>query len=132
MMPRNAFMIGERLELGLRHVAKVVEVHIIGAGARAIGRGRLIEGLASRFLAKRLDRLHLQRRLGQRVEEGGQARFHRLHMRIDLGEIGVARLMEILRTGAQMDKELRSEEHTSDLQSLMRISYDDFCLKKKK
>src|SRR3546814_4039891 len=27
---------------------------------------------------------------------------------------------------------IRSEEHTSELQSLMRISYDDFCLKKKK
>src|SRR3546814_8699011 len=26
----------------------------------------------------------------------------------------------------------RSEEHTSELQSLMRISYDGFCLKKKK
>src|SRR3546814_2780323 len=26
----------------------------------------------------------------------------------------------------------RSEEHTSELQSLMRISYDVFCLKKKK
>src|SRR3546814_10071135 len=26
---------------------------------------------------------------------------------------------------------LRTEEHTSDLQSLMRISYDVFCLKKK-
>src|SRR3546814_2144521 len=28
--------------------------------------------------------------------------------------------------------DLRSEEHTSELQSLMRISYDVFCLKKKK
>src|SRR3546814_1954337 len=27
---------------------------------------------------------------------------------------------------------VRSEEHTSELQSLMRISYDGFCLKKKK
>src|SRR3546814_3694645 len=27
---------------------------------------------------------------------------------------------------------LRSEEHTSELQSLMRISYADFCLKQKK
>src|SRR3546814_7616320 len=27
---------------------------------------------------------------------------------------------------------VRSEEHTSELQSLMRISYDVFCLKKKK
>src|SRR3546814_2440894 len=31
--------------------------------------------------------------------------------------------------GAGLD---RSEEHTSELQSLMRISYADFCLKKKK
>src|SRR3546814_4713742 len=29
-------------------------------------------------------------------------------------------------------EELRSEEHTSELQSLMRISYAVFCLKKKK
>src|SRR3546814_5523392 len=27
---------------------------------------------------------------------------------------------------------IRSEEHTSELQSLLRISYDVFCLKKKK
>src|SRR3546814_9863463 len=30
------------------------------------------------------------------------------------------------------DEEHRSEEHTSELQSLMRISYAVFCLKKKK
>src|SRR3546814_6672468 len=30
------------------------------------------------------------------------------------------------------DEDGRSEEHTSELQSLMRISYDVFCLKKKK
>src|SRR3546814_10253521 len=30
------------------------------------------------------------------------------------------------------DMEIRSEEHTSELQSLMRISYAVFCLKKKK
>src|SRR3546814_4148378 len=30
------------------------------------------------------------------------------------------------------DVQLRSEEHTSELQSLMRISYAVFCLKKKK
>src|SRR3546814_2965488 len=30
------------------------------------------------------------------------------------------------------DLEARSEEHTSELQSLMRISYAVFCLKKKK
>src|SRR3546814_4810005 len=37
-----------------------------------------------------------------------------------------ARTMEDLKAGG------RSEEHTSELQSLMRISYAVFCLKKKK
>src|SRR3546814_1379697 len=32
----------------------------------------------------------------------------------------------------QINPEIRSEEHTSELQSLMRISYAVFCLKKKK
>src|SRR3546814_5690875 len=32
--------------------------------------------------------------------------------------------------GASADAPLRSEEHTSELQSLMRISYAVFCLKK--
>src|SRR3546814_9135602 len=31
-----------------------------------------------------------------------------------------------------MKRRIRSEEHTSELQSLMRISYAVFCLKKKK
>src|SRR3546814_6402429 len=34
--------------------------------------------------------------------------------------------------GARMEHVARSEEHTSELQSLMRISYAVFCLKKKK
>src|SRR3546814_10649031 len=38
----------------------------------------------------------------------------------------------LLPTEQQLDfLEARSEEHTSELQSLMRISYDVFCLKKK-
>src|SRR3546814_10166514 len=32
---------------------------------------------------------------------------------------------------ARGDRDMSSEEHTSELQSLMRISYDVFCLKKK-
>src|SRR3546814_6357738 len=34
--------------------------------------------------------------------------------------------------GREDDADKRSEEHTSELQSLMRISYAVFCLKKKK
>src|SRR3546814_4498743 len=35
------------------------------------------------------------------------------------------------RVGQELDVHARSEEHTSELQSLMRISYAVFCLKKK-
>src|SRR3546814_6915035 len=53
---------------------------------------------------------------------------------------GVLRLHGKKRAGADMKGEgfvsnaraLRSEEHTSELQSLMRISYAVFCFKKKK
>src|SRR3546814_7297477 len=40
----------------------------------------------------------------------------------------ISRLRKFLLTG---DIQPRSEEHTSELQSLMRISYAVFCLKKK-
>src|SRR3546814_4735660 len=54
--------------------------------------------------------------------------------------IGIARIVErvdadayILRAPRLCEAERqRSEEHTSELQSLMRISYAVFCLKKKK
>src|SRR3546814_2651945 len=41
------------------------------------------------------------------------------------------RLLCAARAGPKAPRELRSEEHTSELQSLMRISYAVFCLKKK-
>src|SRR3546814_9324992 len=48
----------------------------------------------------------------------------------------IARVLDGTRTLAVMPtgagKSLRSEEHTSELQSLMRNSYAVFCLKKKK
>src|SRR3546814_4496732 len=46
----------------------------------------------------------------------------------DLGEPQAGRPAENLRSRQRA----RSEEHTSELQSLMRISYAVFCLKKKK
>src|SRR3546814_2422713 len=42
------------------------------------------------------------------------------------------RLRRCERTSLQAQRRGRSEEHTSELQSLMRISYAVFCLKKKK
>src|SRR3546814_4754423 len=57
---------------------------------------------------------------------------------IDRSESGVdrtkRRCAEFISAGrlAVRHIDLRSEEHTSELQSLMRISYAVFCLKKKK
>src|SRR3546814_9000459 len=45
------------------------------------------------------------------------------------GFVGLDLLEDFLGLGMSL---LRSEEHTSELQSLMRISYAVFCLKKKK
>src|SRR3546814_1110733 len=47
------------------------------------------------------------------------------------GFTGSAGLAIVLRDRAAIWSDGRSEEHTSELQSLMRISYAVFCLKKK-
>src|SRR3546814_5348565 len=46
-----------------------------------------------------------------------------------IDEVALTKTLGISRTPL---REARSEEHTSELQSLMRISYAVFCLKKKK
>src|SRR3546814_3616823 len=48
------------------------------------------------------------------------------------GQFGHQLLHALAAIGRVVGKEPRSEEHTSELQSLMRISYAVFCLKKKK
>ena len=55
MVAWDAFMVEQRIDLGQRHVGHVVKVGIISAGARTIGGGALVEGLAGRFLAESLD-----------------------------------------------------------------------------
>src|SRR3546814_1130528 len=46
--------------------------------------------------------------------------------------LGVGRNLHEVQSGTLRPAPGRSEEHTSELQSLMRISYAVFCLKKKK
>src|SRR3546814_4053499 len=46
--------------------------------------------------------------------------------------IDLAALEEAIAAGLRQSAVERSEEHTSELQSLMRISYAVFCLKKQK
>src|SRR3546814_10741551 len=70
-------------------------------------------------------------RIGDRWHrEPGRAVPFRPHRHADMID-GSAQIAP--RVGIVMaDRQRRSEEHTSELQSLMRISYAVFCLKKKK
>src|SRR3546814_6649052 len=57
------------------------------------------------------------------------------HDRSDQGADEACRFAGLVEAGCLPDpsrQQRRSEEHTSELQSLMRISYAVFCLKKKK
>src|SRR3546814_1001713 len=60
---------------------------------------------------------------------------HRRHREAVLqaahGELGQRRQQDGAAVQQQHRQEQRSEEHTSELQSLMRISYAVFCLQKK-
>src|SRR3546814_2652856 len=56
----------------------------------------------------------------------------RENARIFSGHLGVPGAIEIPGDRILRGRSIRSEEHTSELQSLMRISYAVFCLKKKK
>src|SRR3546814_3135700 len=56
-----------------------------------------------------------------------------MSLAVDLDRVRIAQSrMTTDQPGAGVRQQLRSEEHTSELQSLMRISYAVFCLKKKK
>src|SRR3546814_1550108 len=71
-------------------------------------------------------------RSGVREDMGG-AGVIAMHKRLKLGMVGGGRgafIGAVHRMAARLDDQ-RSEEHTSELQSLMRISYAVFCLKKK-
>src|SRR3546814_8932404 len=57
-----------------------------------------------------------------------ESKFHRMFFDETDGKLDFSRLLE---KGGFFPMPVRSEEHTSELQSLMRLSYAVFCLKKK-
>src|SRR3546814_3269752 len=76
------------------------------------------------LVLERDDKVHVLRDI-MRGDRGGQADLDRR------GRGGLRRRVPQDRAASPM-RAARSEEHTSELQSLMRISYAVFCLKKKK
>src|SRR3546814_3884462 len=112
-------------------------------GHTVLARRRLVETAAGgrhqpNFLAHGLrDALRRGRSRHHHVDLGGQ-RKGRLHvvLQVDIVPAVDPDAEALLRLGdlllALLIEEVhRSEEHTSELQSLMRISYAVFCLKKK-
>src|SRR3546814_4735208 len=71
---------------------------------------------------------HCVDRFKERFDEMAYALCVEAGKPINDAEGEVTRLIDTFRIAAE---ESRSEEHTSELQSLMRISYAVFCLKKK-
>src|SRR3546814_1619410 len=82
-------------------------------------------------LFRSVAQVHVVRR--HRVEHQ-RARVLRIRARVllrDAGAVGDAEQIDLV-SADRLAHRVRSEEHTSELQSLMRISYAVFCLKKKK
>src|SRR3546814_3068273 len=84
------------------------------------------------------DRVLERRHVGEVVQEGVPVRIGQLQRRAqqhrEHEEHRHVAILEQAERGQpeHVDQRARSEEHTSELQSLMRISYAVFCLKKKK
>src|SRR3546814_1624003 len=99
---------------------------VAGRAHQGIGERRAVQHLfrcrqrAVDGLARGRPGVAVQRREGIDAPVAGQHRaLFRLALRVaDRKDVGI-------------DRALRSEEHTSELQSLMRISYAVFCLKNK-
>src|SRR3546814_4919084 len=102
------------------------DLHALDHGLAALGVGRHAERGILLRQAVEGDAHPLLVGLGLRLDRHLDDRLRELHA---LQDDRVLRVAQRLAGGGVLQ---RSEEHTSELQSLMRISYAVFCLKKKK
>src|SRR3546814_6771970 len=79
------------------------------------------------FLEPRQRRGSRLLRVGDRIADRGLRDF--LDLRGDEADLARLKLGQLFDLGPHAADALRSEEHTSELQSLMRISYAVFCMK---
>src|SRR3546814_2791065 len=87
---------------------------------RAVGAGQQMRGI-------NIDNQRPDMAVVDDVEDNENTESELLQKKLDRWIFG-----PFLKALARRKKVIRSEEHTSELQSLMRISYAVFCLKKKK
>src|SRR3546814_6332011 len=111
-----------------RELQHPVERRIEGADLFSV---RIGHADARKFFLPRRLRLGLRRIEAVVADFGAQVQ-QRLFGADEGGGDADVDLIVLLRLEAEHRADMRSEEHTSELQSLMRISYAVFCLKKKK
>src|SRR3546814_9292955 len=131
-------------QLARRSVGHFQLVAAVGEITPLLLRMPVLVGHPARGLGAEHDRGHALGRAGEDAVAAGQ-------VLVELRVVDVARRgVELARAGNAVDREaaqrflllvpgvevpvvavVRSEEHTSELQSLMRISYDVYCLTKK-
>src|SRR3546814_6007839 len=92
------------------------------ASARRDAKGRIVRWYGT------LEDIHAQK-LAQRELANSEERFR---LAVQSARLGIWDFDAVAGTRTWSREFRRSEEHTSELQSLMRISYAVFCLKKKK
>src|SRR3546814_6121183 len=108
-------------------LAALVRAHVIASVGEAKGVAESLQRLAAIAMEELLGLLVIADALLREHRKGGFASHVGNPVHADAAKQTVI-LSQVSRYGAEM----RSEEHTSELQSLMRISSAVFCLKKKK
>src|SRR3546814_6569314 len=99
-------------------------VVLVTGGAAGLGRcfAEHFAAEGARLILLDIDAKGLEQTAAILRERGSECAVHRVDLAVE---------SQIRQLAAQLCAQHRSEEHTSELQSLMRISYAVFCLKKK-
>src|SRR3546814_9053448 len=116
-------------DIELTHSDGRREASLPPAGPMEVVGFLLVPGFALMSYASAMEPLRAANRLA------GRELYAWRHVSLDGAAVHASNGLVILpdhRVGDEVHLDARSEEHTSELQSLMRISYAVFCLKKKK
>src|SRR3546814_9238942 len=105
----SAAVLGQQRLVGRLLIALLADGHLLVEGAPGLAKTTAVKALASRI----------------------EADFQRIQFTPDLLPADLTGTEIWQQAESQFAFQARSEEHTSELQSLMRISYAVFCLKKK-
>src|SRR3546814_361764 len=111
------------------------QIHGMTQGIRNANDGISLAQTAEGALGEVSNMLQRMRELSVQASNGTNGPDSKANIQTELEQLSTQIVSTVKNTsfnGIQLFSGTRSEEHTSELQSLMRISYAVFCLKKKK